>query len=75
MTTLALKGKLARYGLEMQQYDFGIRYRTGASNANADGLSRLVALTQHPQGPPCQVFNLHTGRAQDTPAQQTVTTP
>ena len=33
-------GKLARWGLAMQELDLDIRYRPGKSNANADALSR-----------------------------------
>ncbi len=65
MTTPALKGKLARYGLEMQQYDFEIRYRPGTSNANADGLSRLVALTQPLTTPSVSHSNAPTAEMTD----------
>lgn len=33
-------GRLARWSLLIQQYDFEIRHRPGAANANADALSR-----------------------------------
>ena len=48
MTTTNLKGKLARWAFELQEYDFDITYRKGASNGNADALSRLTAATIQP---------------------------
>ena len=33
-------GKLARWSLTIQQYDFTIKHRSGTSNGNADALSR-----------------------------------
>src|SRR6185295_6941185 len=36
-----LKGRIARWALKIQQYDFTIKYRAGKKNANADALSRL----------------------------------
>jgi len=67
MTTPALKGKLVRYGLRMQQYEFEIQERPGTSSANRDGLSRLVALTQPLQDLSCCVSH-STGwsRARDS---------
>ena len=38
MTTSDLTGKLARWTLRLQEYDFEIKYRPGSANANADGL-------------------------------------
>lgn len=42
MKTNDLTGKLARWNLRLQEYDFEICYRPGSRNANADGLSRLA---------------------------------
>ncbi|CAL8466564.1 g6100 [Coccomyxa elongata] len=42
MTTNDLTGKLARWSLRLQEYDFEICYRPSSRNANADGLSRLA---------------------------------
>ena len=33
-------GRLARWSLKLQQYDFEIHYRPGVNHGNADGLSR-----------------------------------
>ena len=35
-------GRLARWSLLVQQYDFEIRHRPGAAHANADALSRRL---------------------------------
>ena len=42
MTTKDLTGKLARWSLKLQEYDFIIDYRKGALHANVDALSRRV---------------------------------
>ena len=42
MTCKTLRGKLARYAMHLQQYDFEIQYRKGVNNGNADGLSRMT---------------------------------
>ena len=38
-------GRLARWSLVLQQYDFEIHHRAGKNNANADGLSRRPYLS------------------------------
>ena len=35
-------GKLARWALELQSYDYEVKYRPGANIGHADGLSRLI---------------------------------
>ena len=40
MTTQKLTGKLARWSLLLQQYDFTVEHRAGTANTNADCLSR-----------------------------------
>ena len=41
MTTTDLSGKLARWSLRLQEFDFEIEYKPGATNQNADALTRL----------------------------------
>jgi RNase H-like domain found in reverse transcriptase/Reverse transcriptase (RNA-dependent DNA polymerase) len=36
------KGRRARWMMELQQYNFEVKHRSGKSNTNADGLSRLI---------------------------------
>ena len=40
-------GKLARWALQLQHYDFEIIHRPGASNGNADAISRLPFSNDH----------------------------
>ena len=40
MTIKDVTGRLARWSLFIQQFDFGIKHRPGITNGNADGLSR-----------------------------------
>ena len=42
MTTQKLTGKLARWSLLLQEYDFTVVHRAGTDNANADCLSRYL---------------------------------
>ena len=38
-----MEGRLCRWALALQEFDFEIKYRRGSSNANADALSRIPA--------------------------------
>ena len=39
--SIEAKGRLGRWVMELQEYDFEVRHRPGADNGNADALSRL----------------------------------
>ena len=39
-----MEGRLCRWALALQEFDFKITYRRGSSNANADALSRVPAI-------------------------------
>ncbi len=39
--TKELSGRMARWILQLQEYEFDVQYRRGRENANADALSRL----------------------------------
>ena len=41
------KGRLARWVMELQEFQFSIEHRPGRRHANADALSRLVATASH----------------------------
>ena len=41
------KGRLARWFMELQEFQFSIEHRLGRRHANADALSRLVATDSH----------------------------
>ena len=45
MTTEKLTGKLARWSLLLQEYDFTMEHRKGVDNTNADCLSRYPLLS------------------------------
>ncbi|KXZ41350.1 hypothetical protein GPECTOR_528g522 [Gonium pectorale] len=47
-----LHGKLARYALKLQQYDFDIVHRAGTAHGNVDGLSRLGHLVNEDEEEP-----------------------
>ena len=39
-----MEGRLCRWALALQEFDFTIKYRRGSSNANADALSRVPTI-------------------------------
>ena len=45
--SLSRRGRMARWIMDLQEYSFDVRHRTGANNGNADALSRL------PTSPSC----------------------
>ena len=51
MSTKDLTGKLARWSLRLQEYDFNILYRPGRANANADALTRLPVADNDNENP------------------------
>jgi transposase InsO family protein len=51
LTTRNLSGKLARYAIELQEYDFDIQHRAGSLHGNVDCLSRLRVMPPQGQAP------------------------
>lgn len=49
MTNESLRGKLARWALILQEFDFDIQHRAGVTHQDADGLSRNPLSTQEDQ--------------------------
>eukprot|EP00877_Chromochloris_zofingiensis_P012037 jgi/Chrzof1/7087/Cz02g10110.t1 len=47
MNTKDLTGRLARWSLKLQEYDFDIIYRKGKEHGNVDALSRLGYMDKH----------------------------
>ena len=45
-TTKNLTGKLARYAITLQEYDFTVVHRSGAQHGNVDSLSRIKHLPE-----------------------------
>lgn len=46
------KGRLTRWALKLQEYDFTVKHRPGAQNGNADGLSRQAYPAPNPSSQP-----------------------
>ena len=44
MTLKEPTGRLARWSVLLQQYDFEVKHRSGTTNGNADALSRIPYL-------------------------------
>ena len=72
MTTQKLTGKMARWSLLLQEYDFTVQHRAGVDNTNADCLSRfplvsdqnaLVLDWSRGEIPPCQAMVALEGEA------------
>ena len=70
MTTQKLTGKMARWSLLLQEYDFTVQHRAGVDNTNAECLSRypLVSDQNAPvldwsrgEIPPCQAMAVLEG--------------
>ena len=45
LSTEKLSGKLARWALQLQEFDFKVEHRAGAENGNADCLSRFSVVS------------------------------
>jgi hypothetical protein len=64
LTSRNLSGKLARYAIELQEYDFDIQHRSGTLHGNVDCLSRLRLMpppgedySEEPPPPPLEEEN------------------
>lgn len=53
LSSQKMEGKLCRWALQLQEFEFEIRYRKGSQNSNADALSRqpTIAVTEVLCGP------------------------
>ena len=70
MTTQKLTGKMARWSLLLQEYDFTVQHRAGVDNTNADCLSRFPMVSDknapvldwsRGEIPPCQAMGVLGG--------------
>lgn len=68
-------GRLARWSLELQQYDFTIEYRKGENNLVADALSRQGEIAQLETDASCKWYEAKKQAVQEISAQRRNTVP
>ena len=62
-----MQGRLSRWAVALQEYDFEIKYRKGSDNGNADALSRANHVECHATEVHCGISleEIHTSQMQD----------
>ena len=61
-------GRLSRWALRLQEFDFEIKHRAGTSNGNADGFSRLpIPMDSHIESPSLENFDKLYSHNSDQP--------
>ena len=61
-----LKGRLERWVMELQEFQFSVVHKPGKLHSNADALSRLVAHDQSPENTLNTTFNSHDPAADNS---------
>ena len=64
--SMHLKGRLERWVMELQEFQFSVVHKPGKLHSNADALSRLVAHDQSPENTLHTTFNSHDPAADNS---------